>query len=142
MVSDVRDFPSPTSVTKIREFIGLVGSYRQFIKDFNLIAEPMIKLTRKANPFSWGDEQEKAFKTLIDKITTAPILVHFDKSKKLRVMTDASKIGAGAVLLQLMPDEIWHPVSFASWLFNSAQRNYHTTDRELLSVVLALRKWR
>jgi hypothetical protein len=33
-------------------------------------------------------------------------------------------------------------VSYASWLFNSAQRKYNTTERELLGIVLATRKWK
>ena len=59
----------------------------------------------------------------------------------MKVKLDASKIGAGAVLLQLMDDNKWHPVAFASWLLNKAQCNYSTTDREMLAIILALRKW-
>jgi hypothetical protein len=120
-VEDVKNFPSPTNPSKIREFIGLVGSYRQFVQDFNKIAEPMIRLTKKKVEFIWAEEQEEAFRKLIELLTKAPILVHYDSTKPVRVVTDASKVGAGAVLLQLMDDKIWHPVAYGSWLFNSAQ---------------------
>ena len=141
MIKDIVEFPFPRTGTQVRQFIGLVGSYRDFIKDFNLVAEPLIRLTRKEGGVS-GEEQRAAFNKLIALISSAPILVHPDVNKKKRVQTDASKVGAGAVLLQLQDDGVWHPISFASWLFNSAQRNYSTTDRELLSIILALRKWR
>ena len=142
MIIDIVNFPEPTNKHLIRSFIGLVGSYRTFIKDFNLIAEPLIRLTKKNIEWVWSKEQSTAFNTLKEQMARSPILAHLDLNKELRVVSDASKIGAGGALLQLMEDRVWHPVAYASWLFNSAQRNYSTTDRELLSVVLTLRKWR
>src|SRR3954466_8886298 len=68
LVQDVRSFPAPTSVKKVREFIGLVGSYRNFIKDFNLVAESIIRLTRKDIAFNWGAEQKIAFDKLVSLI--------------------------------------------------------------------------
>jgi hypothetical protein len=37
----------PTTVTKIRSFLGLAGYYRRFIEGFSMIATPLIQLTRK-----------------------------------------------------------------------------------------------
>jgi len=49
-------------------------------------------------------------------------------------MTDASLVGAGAILGQEGKDGHIHPVAFGSWLFNKAQRNYSATERELLAL--------
>ena len=51
------------------------------------------------------------------------------------VETDASDVAVGAVLMQHD-----RPVAFMSKALNSAQRNYHTTDRELLAIVLACKR--
>ena len=43
----VVDWPRPTTVTEIRSFLGLVGYYRRFVKDFSKIAAPLTRLTQK-----------------------------------------------------------------------------------------------
>src|SRR6185503_10583909 len=58
------------------------------------------------------------------------------------IQSDASKVGAGAVLYQYDDKDRRVVVAYASWLFNSAQRNYTTTERELLALVKATRKWK
>jgi len=75
-------------------------------------------------------------------MTQAPILALPDLNRSFYLPTDASKIGAGAVLYQYGDDGVKRIVSYASWLFNSAQRNYDTTQRELLALILATRKWK
>jgi len=50
----IRDFPTPTKVTQVRSFLGLVGYYRKFVKDFCKIAEPLTNLTRKDVSFVWS----------------------------------------------------------------------------------------
>ena len=49
------------SVFEIRNFLGLVGYYRRFIKDFSRLAAPMMRLTWKEVKFKWNDLCEKAF---------------------------------------------------------------------------------
>ena len=49
----------PKSVFEIHNFLGLVGYYRRFIKDFSWLAAPMIRLTRKKVKFEWNDLCEK-----------------------------------------------------------------------------------
>nr|GEZ80394.1 putative reverse transcriptase domain-containing protein [Tanacetum cinerariifolium] len=56
----LKDWVSPKSPTKIRQFLGLAGYYRRFIEGFSKIAKPMTKLTQKKIKFEWGDKQEAA----------------------------------------------------------------------------------
>jgi len=142
LLQAMEDFPEPNSVTKVRQFLGLVGHYRMFIQDFHQKAFELNKLTRKDVKWTWGPLQQKAFKKLKEAMLSAPVLAHPDFAKPFVVQTDASKIGAGAILAQKGDDEKIHPVAYASWLFNSAQVNYSATERELLAIVMAVRKWR
>ncbi|GKC04991.1 putative reverse transcriptase domain-containing protein, partial [Tanacetum coccineum] len=64
---------SPKSPTEIRQFLGLAGYYRRFIKGFSKISKPMTKLTQKKVMFVWGDKQEAAFQLLKQKLCSAPI---------------------------------------------------------------------
>ncbi|WVZ80755.1 hypothetical protein U9M48_028208 [Paspalum notatum var. saurae] len=59
-IDAIRDWPTPTTVTQIRSFLGLAGFYRRFVRDFSSIAAPLHELTKKGVPFAWGDSQEEA----------------------------------------------------------------------------------
>src|SRR3954462_3237354 len=142
VVEDLLKFPAPRNQSGVRSFLGLAGSYEKFIENFRIIAEPLYMLLRKDVDFSWGEIQNKAFEIIKSKLASAPVLIHFDWTKALLVKMDASLGGAGAVLLQLLDELQWHPVAFVSWLFNRTQRNYSTTDRELLTLLLLTRKFR
>ena len=60
-----------------------------------------------------------------------------DFTKSFEVITDASDFALGAILLQE-----GKAVAYESRVLNGAERNYHTTDRELLAVLHALEVWR
>ncbi|GJW95464.1 putative reverse transcriptase domain-containing protein [Tanacetum coccineum] len=65
---------TPTTPTKVRQFLGLAGYYRRFIKGFSLISKPLTKLTQKNKKYQWGKEEDEAFQLLKQKLCCAPIL--------------------------------------------------------------------
>ncbi|GJS41928.1 putative reverse transcriptase domain-containing protein [Tanacetum coccineum] len=46
-IESIKDWASPKNATEIRQFLGLAGYYRRFIKGFSKFAKPMTKLTQK-----------------------------------------------------------------------------------------------
>nr|GEX31514.1 DNA-directed DNA polymerase [Tanacetum cinerariifolium] len=82
--------PYPTTVKGIRSFLGHVGFYRRFIKDFSKIARPMTRLLEKDTPFIFSKECVEAFQTLKRKLTEAPILIAPDWDMPFELMCDAS----------------------------------------------------
>jgi len=46
-VVGVLNWPTPKTVRDVRKFLGLTNYYRQFVKDFAKIAQPLNNLTRK-----------------------------------------------------------------------------------------------
>ena len=54
-VEAILNWKPPTSVTKIRSFLGLAGYYRKFVEGFSKIATPLTRLTRKEEPFLWSE---------------------------------------------------------------------------------------
>ena len=142
LIEAMVNFPTPKSQTNVRSFLALCNHYRDFINHFADMSEPLSKLTRKTCTWVWGSEQIDAFDKLKQAMISTPVLAYPDWDKPFHMQTDASLVGAGAVLLQTQDDNKLHPVAYASWLFNSAQRNYPTQWRELLAFVLATRKWK
>ncbi|GJZ21582.1 putative reverse transcriptase domain-containing protein [Tanacetum coccineum] len=57
---------------------GLAGYYRRFIENFSKIAKSLTILTQNSKTFNWGEEQERAFQTLKDKLCNAPVLALLD----------------------------------------------------------------
>ena len=60
----VREFPKPKNVKNIRQFLGLAGFYRRFIKNFAQIAKPLSKLLHNDIVFKWTEKEEQVFFTL------------------------------------------------------------------------------
>ena len=63
-LSAVRNWHEPNRVKAVRQFVGYVGYYRRFVKNFAELADPLVALTRKGVPVVWGSEQQTAFDAL------------------------------------------------------------------------------
>jgi len=60
-VKAIRDWPTLKSVSEVRNFHGFASFYRRVVKDFSIIAAPLIEIVKKFVGFKWNDEQDKAF---------------------------------------------------------------------------------
>ena len=138
-VRAVTDFPVPTSVTQVRQFIGLTSYYRRFIESFAKIAAPLHNLTRKDVEFEWTKDCQTALETLKGKLVAAPVLAYPNFDIDFTLETDASYQGLGAVLSQRLADLKLHPVAFASRALSPPEKNYSVTELETLAVVWAMK---
>ncbi|KAL0546141.1 hypothetical protein IC582_016047 [Cucumis melo] len=99
-IEAVTSWPRPSTVSKIRSFLGLAGYYRHVVENFSRKATPLTQLTRKEAPFVWNKACEESFQNLKQKLVTAPILTIPDGSGSFVIYGDASKKGLGCVLMQ------------------------------------------
>ncbi|GJT12282.1 putative reverse transcriptase domain-containing protein [Tanacetum coccineum] len=116
-IESIKDWASPKSEIKNRQFLGLAGYYKRFIEGFSKIAKPMTKLTQKN--------------------VNAPILALPKGSENFIVYCDASHKGLGVVLMQ--NEKV---IAYASRQLKIHEKNYTTHDLELGVVVFALKLWR
>ncbi|GJZ07799.1 putative reverse transcriptase domain-containing protein [Tanacetum coccineum] len=136
-IKAVKNWASPTTPKKIRQFLGLAGYYRRFIKYFSKIAKSLTELTQKNKKYIWGEDQESAFQLLKQKLCEAPILALSEGNEDFVVYCDASLQGLGAVLMQ--KEKV---IAYASRQLKPHEENYTTHDLELGAVVFALKIWR
>ena len=140
-VKAVEEWQTPACVKEVQSFLGLASYYRRFIAGFSNIARPLHRLTEKGQPFTWTDDCEAAFQDLKKRLVEAPILAYPDPEQEYILDTDASNYGIGAVLSQVQ-DGKEKVISYASRTLNKAERNYCTTRKELLAVVVFLKQFR
>ena len=50
-VKAIKEWPTPKSITEVRNFHGLDSFYRQFVKDFSTLAAPLTKIIKKSMGF-------------------------------------------------------------------------------------------
>ncbi|GJV65761.1 putative reverse transcriptase domain-containing protein [Tanacetum coccineum] len=85
-----KDWASPKTPTEIRQFLGLAGYYRRFIKGFSKISKPMTKMTQKNTKFDWSEKAEVTFQ-LFDakgKVFALKMWRHYLYDTKCVVFTD------------------------------------------------------
>ncbi|GJU81921.1 DNA-directed DNA polymerase [Tanacetum coccineum] len=96
----ISKLPPHTNVKGIRSFLGHVGFYRRFIKDFLKITRPLTKLLEKDTPFEFNDECHKAFNSLKERLTCTPVIVSPNWNLPSELMCHATDFAVGAVLGQ------------------------------------------
>jgi hypothetical protein len=123
-------------VTQVQSFLGLVGFYRRFVRDFSTIAATLHELTKNGVLFCWGPAQKQAFDALKSKLTQAPLLQLPDFDKTFELECDASGIGIVGLLIQG-----GKLVAFFSEKLHGPTLNYSTYDKELYVLVRVLQTW-
>nr|GEX94184.1 DNA-directed DNA polymerase [Tanacetum cinerariifolium] len=137
----IAKLPYPTNVKGVRSFLGHVGFYRRFIKEFSMISKPMTQLLMKDVKFDFSDDCKKAFNILKEKLTAAPIIISRDWNMPFELMCDASDFAVGAVLGQRI-DGKFKPMYYTNKTLNNAQEHYTTTEKELLAFAFSFDKFR
>jgi hypothetical protein len=142
-VAAIINFPRPRNYTELKRFIGLASWYRRFVKDFSIVAAPLHDLTKgkKNKRLFWTTEAEGAFVKLKTLLTSAPVVTCPDYSKPFIIQCDASNNGVGAVLCQKSGNEE-QPIAYLSRKLNDREKKFSTSERELLSIVYAIEKFR
>ena len=134
----VQEFPAPKNQKQVKQFLGLAGYYRRFIKDYANIASPLNSLLQKNKKFDWNDKCETAFQTLKERLVTEPILSYPDFSKPFELYVDSSGVAIGMVLGQFQ-NGMEKVIAYGGRSLSAAERNYSTTEQEALAVIAGIK---
>ena len=131
----------------VRSFLGFVGYYRRFIKDFSKIAKPIrevitglenqSKRTAKKTFVEWTGAADFAFEHLKKLCTSTPILAYPDYKLPFVLHTDSSSEGLGAVLYQKQEGKL-RVIAYASRSVSKSESHYPAHKLEFLALKWAV----
>lgn len=158
-VAALKTWPKPNNLKELRTFPGFCGYYRRFVKDYSKIVKPLNELTAGYPPLRkrtkttvnpekyynpkdlfgdrWTPACQAAFNTIIEKLTTAPILGFADPKLSYILHTDASASGLGAALYQEQQGQR-RVVAYASRGLSKCESRYPAHKLEFLALKLAV----
>ena len=139
-VTDINKFPQPVMLSELRRFLGMVNYLGKFTPRLTECTPCLRLLLNKASDWMWTDQCQQEFEEVKRLMVQAPVLVKFDLNASVRLSTDASSFGLGAVLLQRDQDS-WKPVGYASRAMLPAEKNYAQIEKEALAICWAAEKF-
>ena len=142
-VQAIKDYTKPGTVRELRSFLGLANYCRDYIAGFTGMSAPLTDLLKNESKRSvrtlvWNEEASKAFKNIKNAIVKITYRAQPDFRKDFVITTDASNEAIGAILAQVNHRGKEEMISAFSKKLDAAQKNYSTTDKELLAVVKGL----
>ena len=131
-VAAITQAPAPQNVTELRSFLGMVNYYGKFLQNLATLVNPLNNVLRDGQACEWTKECATVFQET--KLTSAPVLVHYDTKLPVCLAGHASSYGIGAVLSQVLTDGSEQPVAIASQDLHPIEKNYTQLEKEALYV--------
>lgn len=146
-IETINLYPEPKNLKELRGFLGMMGYYRRFVKDFAKIAKPLTNILRgEKNPssnkkISLNDSERQCFQKMKSLLSSSDILIYPDYNRPFILTTDASDFAIGAVLSQgeIGKDK---PIHFASRTLTATEEKYSAPEKEMLAIFWALQTFR
>jgi len=137
-VEAISSWPTPTSVSEVKNFLGLALYYRRFIPSFTDIAHPLHNYTDKGAAFVWTAGTDEAMRKLKQALTGAPLLSYPNPALQFLLDTGACSIVLGAVLSRQQEGQE-RVIAYFSQALSHPECHYCVTRKELLAVVRAIK---
>ena len=141
-IKAVADYPRPISKSELRSFLGLISYYRHFVPNCAAKIQPLSKMLQEHVPFTWDQQSEATFilikRWLIDENN---LLIRPNFNKPFMLHTDASALGLGAVLSQMV-GKYNKPIAYGSRRTSNTEAKYGSTQLEALAVIWGIKHFR
>ena len=119
----------------------MITCYQTFLQNYSTPVHPLNELLRKGMTWSWTEKCQSIFEELKEKLSRAPVLAHYNPQLPLKLDTDASAHGVGAVISHVLSNGQEHPVAYASGTLSKSEQNYSQVEREALAIIFAVKKF-
>ena len=133
--------PDPKNQQELKSLIGTVSYYQRILPGLATALTPLYALLKKGVKWSWSDQCASAVDEVKKMLASAPVLMRFDPARPVKLITDASETGLGAVLMQVTWDGLEKPVQYASRTLTPTERKYAQVEKEAAAVSFGLRRF-
>ena len=131
----IQKLKPPTNQKGCRSFAGMVNFVSIFCPELQKLLKPTYELTKKGRPFVLGDEQQKAFNEIKNRLLNPPIFSMPDKRGRFLLYSDTSKYDTGSALYQVQ-DGKPKLIAYVSKRMPEAARNYSITELEMCGLAI------
>ncbi|KAF4700210.1 hypothetical protein FOZ62_000575, partial [Perkinsus olseni] len=142
-VDAILRWPTPTTVTELRSFLGLANYYRGFLPHYSERTRALYDLltgTAKSKLSAlppWTPVHEVAFLDVKESLARLPLLAYPDFSRPFQLVTDASDVAIGSVL-----EQDGRPLCFFSQSLTATQKRWPVYEREAFAIFRSLDRFR
>jgi hypothetical protein len=140
----VLHFRKPKTVKDMKSFLGLINQFRDHIDHYGDLTASLYRLTdeyskRKSNVIPWDDVLSRDFEIVQARVSNCPKIFFLDDTSPIFLNTDASDVGIGAYLYQLI-DGRRFPIQFISKTLTKVEKKWDVVEREAFAIFFALHK--
>jgi hypothetical protein len=133
----------------VRAFLGLVNYLKRFCKGLSNFTAPLSDWAAEKCKDPWTEKHKECMRIIKDMLCSDEVLAcpkidpETGNYYPFTVITDASELAVGAILLQQQgPSKSdTKVIGYASSKFKSAEKHYSVHEKELLGVLLAVQQW-
>lgn len=140
LVKCIQDAPAPTSKAELQSYLGLLNFYHDYIPHAGHKLTPLYNLVKNNAEWEWSNECNRCFEESKKWVCEDSVLVFYDPQQPLRLTTDASAKGVGAVLSHVI-DGQERPISFASKKLQPCETRYSQIEREALAIIFGIKQF-
>ena len=138
----ITNWPTPTSMTELRSFMGTLGLLRIYIRDYAKRAEHLQKMLRGGVSFEWGPDQQKSMDALKEGAKEAecvkPLDYTYPGAIVLAVDTSWRAVGFYVYQENLEDKKKKTYARFGSILLNEREQRFSQPKHELYGLLRAL----
>ena len=87
-VEAITNAPSPTNVSELKSYLGLINYYQKFLPSLSSLLAPLHRLLQKSGRWNWGRKERQAFEESKLFLTSSKLLVHYDDQKEMTLACD------------------------------------------------------
>lgn len=140
-VKSILQFRAPQTKEELRSFLGLVTYVSRFIPNLATMNHALRELLKQQTPFTWNPEHQSSFEQIKQTIGSLDNLGYYDPKDRTLLVTDASGVGLGAVLIQFKKNQP-RIISYASKSLSETEKRYPPIEKEALGLVWGVERFK
>jgi hypothetical protein len=146
-IQKVLDFPMPQAAGQMKQFIGLIDYFRDYVEIHSMIMKALHDMIgnyqkkTRGKALIWSEEGKKSFYQIIAEIEKGNTMYLNREECPIFLMTDACDYGIGAYCFQLV-DNAEQSVALVSKSLNDTQHKWSIIQKEAYAIFYALKQLR